>query len=134
MHMKKYKLAIKKTYKEDNKIYLNRKRLRIIRLDVKKSAIKDTVTRHDTGTGPSTTHVIKFWHFFTPQPMSTFAHFCPKPLPFPCGLHFIWSHFDTVSVSSDIPVSTCIVCRLQLVHTNIDRFLFLTQTVSLLMY
>jgi len=106
MHMKKYKLAIKKTYKEDNKIYLNRKRLRIIRLDVKKSAIKDTVTRHDTGTGPSTTHVIKFWHFFTPQPMSTYAHFCQTPPH--CGLHYIWSHFDTVSVSSDIPVS--IVC------------------------
>jgi len=29
MHMKKYELAIKKAYKEDNKIYLNRQNLRI---------------------------------------------------------------------------------------------------------
>jgi len=98
MHMKKYKLAIKKTYKEDNKIYLNRKRLRIIRLDVKKSAIKDTVTRHDTGTGPSTTHVIKFWHFFTPQPMSTYAHFCQTP-PLP-----LWTPLYMVALRHSIRV------------------------------
>jgi len=44
----------------------------------------------------------KFWHFLTPSPMSTYSS-SAKPLP-AVDVHFIWSHFNTMSLSSDTSI------------------------------